>query len=125
MAGTAVMAAVSMYTANRSQNEAKKSREAAEKQAETARADALKGEQEAKQQQEEDYIKYIYNTFIDPQNHEDKIELMRQYIEKFESFMPPAEFRRSPEELASHAKELIKTHVQVINNIRSSMRRFS
>ncbi len=62
MAGTAVMAAVSMYTANRSQNEAKKARKAAEKDAEEARADALKSEQEAKQQQEEEARKLAEST---------------------------------------------------------------
>jgi membrane protein involved in colicin uptake len=62
MAGSAVMAAVGMYTANKSSQEAKRARKDAERQAEMARQDALKSEQEAKKQQEEEARKLAEST---------------------------------------------------------------
>jgi hypothetical protein len=81
--------------------------------------------QHFKEDQRERYIDHIFHTFIDHYNYEDHVELMRQYVERFGGFMPPEEVRRTPEDLARNYEELIKTHVQVINNIRSSMRRFT
>lgn len=55
MAGTAVMAAVSMYTAHKSSSDAKKARESAEREASQARADAAaeQSKMEAERAEEE------------------------------------------------------------------------
>ncbi len=62
MAATAVMAAVSTYTAHKSSKDADKARKSAEKQSQQARADALKSEKEAKAQQEEEARKLAEST---------------------------------------------------------------
>jgi hypothetical protein len=62
MAGTAVMAAVSMYSAHKSSKDAKSARNAAEKDAKLAREDALKSEAEATKQQEEEARKLAEST---------------------------------------------------------------
>jgi len=104
--------------------------EAAYRNARTGRFGGLAGSFDAicqtlKQEHEEKYMEHIFNTFIDPLNYEDHVELMRQYLERFGNFLPDEESRRTPEDLARNAKELIKTHVKVVNNIRTTMRRFS
>lgn len=62
MAGAAVMAAVSMYTANKSSQDAKRARQSAERESERARADALAGEAEAEKQREEEARKLAEST---------------------------------------------------------------
>lgn len=78
-----------------------------------------------KEERQEKYIEHIFNTDVDPLNYEDHVELMRQYVQRFGNFRPPQDQRRTPEDLARNYKDLIETHVQVVNNIRTSMRRFS
>ena len=62
MAGTAVMAAVSMYTAHKSSSDAKDARNAAEKDAKLAREDALKLEADANKKQEDEARKLAEST---------------------------------------------------------------
>lgn len=62
MAGTAVMAAVSMYTAHKSSSDASDARKSAEKDAERARADAKDLEAKAKAEQEEEQRKLAEST---------------------------------------------------------------
>jgi len=62
MAGTAVMAGVSLYTAHKSSSDAKDARNAAEKDAKLAREDALKLEADATKKQEEEARKLAEST---------------------------------------------------------------
>lgn len=62
MAGTAVMAAVSMYTSHKSSQDAKRARQQAEKESERARADALAAEEKANAEREEEARKLAEST---------------------------------------------------------------
>lgn len=62
MAGTAVMAAVSMYTSHKSSQEAKRAREQAQREANRARADARAEEERLRAEQEEEQRKLAEST---------------------------------------------------------------
>jgi FKBP-type peptidyl-prolyl cis-trans isomerase len=62
MAGTAVMAAVSMYTSHKSSQDAKRARESAEREASKARADARANEEKAAAEHAEEQRKLAEST---------------------------------------------------------------
>lgn len=62
MAGTAVMAAVSMYTSHKSSQDAKKARESAERESKAARTEALEAEKRAKMEADEEAAKLAAST---------------------------------------------------------------
>lgn len=72
-----------------------------------------------KEQQEEQYINHVLITYVDPLDWDDRIELMRQYLNRFGRSLPEGARIKSPEELAANYEEIIKLHMKALQSIRT------
>lgn len=81
-------------------------------------ADSLKASQE------EQYINYILDRMIGPQDYEMHIILMRQYLNTYQEYIPEDIRIKPPEALAVNYKQIIKMHVEVLDRIRNAVGRY-
>lgn len=81
-------------------------------------ADALRS------QQEQQYIKYVLRTGVDPMDFEAKVELARQFLDRFGGYLSPDERARSPADIARNFEHFIEDSARKISDIRRMMKRY-
>lgn len=79
--------------------------------------------QHISEEMEEKYIELVLVKFVDPVDFDDRIELMRQYLQRFGSNIPANKQPKKAAELAVNYKEFIKMHMKYLQGIRGKLTR--
>lgn len=69
---------------------------------------------------EEKYANYIIDRVV-KLDWDKKVELVKQYQQKFQAYLSDGARMKDPQRLASHCKELIMHHVQIIAKIKTQI----
>lgn len=75
-----------------------------------------------RQQQEQRYIEHVFYTEVDPMNYEQIVELMREYLDRFGGYLPPADRARSPHDLARNYDTVIKAHARAMSVVKGMLK---
>jgi len=79
--------------------------------------------QAIKKEEEEAYIEYVLRTEVDPLSFEDRTRLMQMYLNRFKYNFPQGIRVPTAYELAGNYESIIRMHTEVINAIRTGIRR--
>jgi len=79
--------------------------------------------QAIKKEEEESYIEYVLRTEVDPLSFEDRTQLMQAYLNRFRYNFPYGVRVPAAYELAGNYESIIRMHTEVINAIRTGIRR--
>lgn len=74
-----------------------------------------------KRQLVEQYVSGTIAAGVDLSSWDDRVSLMDAYISRFAANVSPGQRRRTAQELASHAEEIIKNHMQIANYFRKRL----
>lgn len=77
-----------------------------------------------KQESVERYVQYIFHQHVDPTSWPEKVEIMRQFINRFRYVLGSAFDERYPERYAQNYDELIKAFVDGLKRTSRIFRRF-
>ena len=75
------------------------------------------------EEMEERYIELVLVKYVDPVDWDDRIELMRQYLQRFARNIPANKQPKKAAELAVNYKEIIKMHMKYLQGIRGKLTR--
>ena len=79
--------------------------------------------QAIKKEEEEAYIEYVLRTEVNPLSFEDRAQLMQAYLNRFGHNFPHGVRVPAAYELAGNYESIIRMHMEVINAIRTGIRR--
>ena len=75
-------------------------------------------------QQEQQYIKHVLHTSVDPMDFEGKVELVRQYLDRFGGYLSPDERACSPADLARNFEDFIEDSARKISEMRRMIKHY-
>lgn len=70
---------------------------------------------------EKKYIWRVHDTFIDPLDKPQQIELVREYFNKFRAYLPAHVLNTDPAYYARNWEELLEQHREIMKHIRARM----
>jgi hypothetical protein len=76
-----------------------------------------------KRQSEYRYAESVFDRFVSPNDYADRVEIVRQIMERFRFVFPPSIMERRPEEFASNYKTIIRQIVDAQRNTGRAARR--
>lgn len=79
--------------------------------------------QAMRDEQEEHYIRHVFFTEIDPMNFDEIVEVTRQYLERFGSYLAPSDRARSAYDLARNFDTIIESHARAMSAIRGMLKK--
>lgn len=77
---------------------------------------------ELKAEGEERYIRDAFDRHVCPSSWRDRVDIMRQFLERYGTYIP-CEGRRTPEEYANDYEDLILAYVHALRKVRSALHR--
>ncbi len=72
-----------------------------------------------KKEAKQAYFTYVVNTFIDPLNFEETVQLMRELKQKIGSYSPQSFGYIEPEAMAAHYKEILWNYIDSLTRYRN------
>jgi hypothetical protein len=71
----------------------------------------------------QDYVRSVFDSYVAPNSWEDKVEIIRQFMQQFDASIPSNVRRDQPERYAQNYRELIDAFVQGLRKTSSMFRR--
>jgi len=77
-----------------------------------------------KQEQERQYVEYVFYTETDPYDYESLVSLMAEILDRFGYLLPPGYRGRSPNDLARNFDTIVKHLSRSISAVRDLLRHY-